>query len=623
MKNITMQHTKNKLYSAVSAGLVLGAMLLVPMTSAFAVTSTVQVHTMTLLDGSEPTTASVNNYLFPMTETIQASNLNGGTQFTNSFNLGTGTDPNAYEATSASMAAGASYSVEAVSGGSTQVLPVGASCVSGMYSLQGYKTSSVSFDDALSNGTYWGAAPTFDNLSSDMYVVAINNTCPQTTNTSVKVHVMKYLDGSEATATSAQGTIFPINATWTAANLNNGQQTSGSFSLGNGTDQNHLYQYDSDAMDSGSSYSVSENTSASSQFLPAGSTCEAGKYVLDGYATSMVSFADAAASNSLSTTTPTYSNLGSDAYVIIYNTTCPTQGNSTARVHVMKYLDGSEATATSANNYLFPMSATWTAGNLNGGQQTNGTFSLGNGTDQNHLYQFDSAAMDMGSSYTTSEVTDNTSQVLPVGTACVAGKYSLQGYKTSPISFADAMSNGTYSSEGPMLDNLSGDMYVVVMNNTCPQDTNNGSNGSGTIDGTVTGGTSADGTLAVNSVTTVRSTAVADGTFANGWKYVFNVTVPDNETNLAMKFANWTNTSFPSFHLGVANNMRISSQQADNNGATVLLNAADTYSSPSLHITGDLDANVPGKQVQIVIEVAVPSTTVNGTYSTTYGIQTL
>ena len=69
--------------------------------------------------------------------------------------------------------------------------------------------------------------------------------------------------------------------------------------------------------------------------------------------------------------------------------------------------------------------------------------------------------------------------------------------------------------------------------------------------------------------------------------------------------------------------MRISSAQADNGGATILLTAANTYSSPELTMTGDLDAGTDGLQVQVVVEVAVPSDTFNGTYSTSYGVRTL
>lgn len=144
----------------------------------------------------------------------------------------------------------------------------------------------------------------------------------------------------------------------------------------------------------------------------------------------------------------------------------------------------------------------------------------------------------------------------------------------------------------------------------------------GTIGGTTTGGTPSEGTLAVTSVTTVNSAATANGTFESGWKYLFHITVPTNETNLAMKFADWFNSAASST-IAAANNIRISSAQADNANATVLITAANTYSSPALHMTGDLNAGMAGMQVDVLVEAAVPSDSVNGSYTTSYGVRTL
>lgn len=165
--------------------------------------------------------------------------------------------------------------------------------------------------------------------------------------------------------------------------------------------------------------------------------------------------------------------------------------------------------------------------------------------------------------------------------------------------------------------------------------------GTGTVDVTVTtpGGTTATssadqftydlvgvvtgpaGALAVTAIDSVTTNATADGTFADGWTYIFHITVPTDETNLSMKFADWFNAAASST-LPVANNMRISSLQANNADATVLITAANTFSLP-LHITGDLDSSTPGDQIEVKVETAVPIGTVNGSYSTSYGVQTL
>ncbi len=141
----------------------------------------------------------------------------------------------------------------------------------------------------------------------------------------------------------------------------------------------------------------------------------------------------------------------------------------------------------------------------------------------------------------------------------------------------------------------------------------------GIIDGTVTGGAHTAGILSVTGLTAVKTSAIANATFADGWKYVFNITVPTTEKNLSMKFGDWANGSST---LSAANNMRISSAQADNSGATVLVTGANTYTLPTLHMTGDLDPTTDGNQVQITVEVAIPSSTVNGAYTTSYGIRT-
>jgi hypothetical protein len=142
----------------------------------------------------------------------------------------------------------------------------------------------------------------------------------------------------------------------------------------------------------------------------------------------------------------------------------------------------------------------------------------------------------------------------------------------------------------------------------------------GTIGGTVIGGSNL-GILGVTSIDTISNNATADGTFTNGWKYVFHITVPTNEKHLAMKFADWMITGGNST-IAVANNVRISSSQADNSGATVLLTAANAYSTPTLNMTSDLNPAMDGMQVQVLVETAIPIGSINGAYTTSYGVNT-
>ena len=120
--------------------------------------------------------------------------------------------------------------------------------------------------------------------------------------------------------------------------------------------------------------------------------------------------------------------------------------------------------------------------------------------------------------------------------------------------------------------NVAGTWYPGAIN-TFTTGTSTGTSTGGTIGGEVS-----DASLHVTSVDTIKSSAIADGTFANGWKYVFHVTAPTNEQKLSMKFSDWTSI-VGSSTLPVANNLRISSAQADNAGATVLITAANQYSN--------------------------------------------
>lgn len=143
----------------------------------------------------------------------------------------------------------------------------------------------------------------------------------------------------------------------------------------------------------------------------------------------------------------------------------------------------------------------------------------------------------------------------------------------------------------------------------------------GVISGDVTGGATV-GILGVTSVETVSSSAIADGTFGRGWKYIFNITIPTNETHLAMKFADWSLTGGSSI-IPAANNVRISSTQASNSNATILITAANTYSAPTLNMTGDLNPSLDGMQVKVMVETSIPLNSTNGTYTTSYGVKTL
>lgn len=272
----------------------------------------------------------------------------------------------------------------------------------------------------------------------------------------------------------------------------------------------------------------------------------------------------------------------------------------TVTVTIEKFVQGAPATAETANNADFPMTASYDAENTGAGS---GDFAL---SDTNTIpYQAMTAEMTAGANYQTEEIL--TGEI--VAEQCSAGTpFALEGYTTGDTR-AEAMA-ATPTTTAPSFTNMQNDAYVIVWNDDCaiPE---------GEINGDVV---PEDGVLEVTSIEMVDTTANANGSFADGWKYVFNVTIPDSEPNVAMKFSNWMQTDGTGT-IAVANNMRISSLQADNGGATILLTAADLYSSPDLHMTGDLDSEMAGRQVEITVEVAVPSGTPNGSYTTSYGVR--
>ena len=281
---------------------------------------------------------------------------------------------------------------------------------------------------------------------------------------------------------------------------------------------------------------------------------------------------------------------------------------STVQVSILKFVDGAMATASTSDSQSFPMGSSWSAG---GDSATStGSYTLSpTGFGTTTAYAAETSAMALGSNYGTNETTDGA----VVGASCNDEKpFALVGYTTGN-SLAEAEA-ATATTTAPDFSNLQNDKYVIVWNHDCA------SNG-GSIGGDVTGGQSANGVLAVTSVTPVKTTATADGTFANGWEYTFNITVPTNEPDVSMKFADWMST-VGSTTIPVAGNMRISSLQASSTD-WVTLTAANTYSSPALHITGDLDPATPGRQIHVTVDVAIPSTTVNGSYTTNYGVRSL
>jgi len=279
---------------------------------------------------------------------------------------------------------------------------------------------------------------------------------------------------------------------------------------------------------------------------------------------------------------------------------------STPTVTIENYINGVRATASSGQGLAFPMTESYVIGGVAG----TSTYTLSpTGINSSNAYEAVTSPLDASSSYTTNEITGGS----VVGVTCATGTpFSLQGYSTGATLAAAASSS--VSMTMPSFASLSGNEFVIVQNVSCAGN----SSSTGGIGGIVVSG---NGVLNVDSVTVSRSTSTADGTFADGWQYIFHITAPTNEPHLSMSFADWVNAANASSVIPVANDIEISSPQADNGGAEILLTGENSYSAP-LNMVTDLDQAVSGRQVDVTVNVAIPVGAATGAYTTSYGVQT-
>ncbi len=420
----------------------------------------------------------------------------------------------------------------------------------------------------------------------------------------VTVTIVKYVGGEAATAESADNADFQMSATWDATNIGAG---TGQYALSEtGFNSPNAYTAVTAEMTSGADYTTSEIMDST-----VGTVCGTEEAPTTPFALAGYSYGDtleAAEAMTPSLTPPAFTDMTTSKYVIVWNTDCSEPvvppAPETVKVQINKYIDGVQATATNASSTEFTMNAVWSSTSHGSGA---GQYLL-SAMNTPNPYQQSTVNFNAGASYSTNEDTTGNN----VGTTCAAGKpFALNGY-TSGNSFAEAAS-GTPSLVAPSFTGFASDKFVIVWNEDCTATSTGGTIGGDVVE--------ASSTLAVTSIETVDGSATANGTFEDGWEYIFHVTVPSDEPNVAMKFSNWTMTSGSST-IPVANNMRISSAQASST-ATVLLTAENTYSSPDLVMTGDLDPLTPGKQVEIKVEVAIPAGTTNGSYTTNYGVRSL
>jgi len=276
---------------------------------------------------AEPTSGKVHIYKFINGEQATAENADGA-----SFPMITPTYGNApftldsdgwtegdapYEASTSTIEANGTYTAYE----NTETSLVGTSCKDGKpYALVGY-SSGTSLEGAIESEKS-ETAPTV-TVDGDQYIIVWNEACDDVEDpTTLKVHIYKYLDNGEAITqvpNDSTAPEFPMSASWDSANIGSG---TGSYVLGNNHGGTALkYAADTTAMESPADYTTYEVTSAETDFLPIESECVDGKYRLLGYKSSTTSLSNAE-SASLSTEAPNFTDLTSDAYIIVVNEKC-------------------------------------------------------------------------------------------------------------------------------------------------------------------------------------------------------------------------------------------------------------------------------------------------------------
>ena len=156
----------------------------------------------------------------------------------------------------------------------------------------------------------------------------------------VKVTIEKYVGSAHADVTNAANASFPMASSWNATNIGAG---SGTYALGPvGFNNPNPYEATTADMTNGASYSTNEDTSTS----VVGTSCTAStQFRLIGYTTGNTLAEAAAGTPGL--TSPSFTNITSDKFVIVWNEPCP------GTLIVKKVLVNDNGGAASVNSFSF------------------------------------------------------------------------------------------------------------------------------------------------------------------------------------------------------------------------------------------------------------------------------
>lgn len=198
---------------------------------------------------------------------------------------------------------------------------------------------------------------------------------------------------------------------------------------------------------------------------------------------------------------------------------------------------------------------------------------------------------------------------VPVAIGEIVGSphFTLEGVKKTELWFTPT-ANLAYNTE-----------YTVVLTNAIKDVSGNAFAGIAAGDYTFTTAAQAMGSLGIDyPIIAIKQTGTPDNTYANGFEWVMRITLPVNQPNLSIQFADWTST------LPTANNMQYYSEQiaagVGSAASPVPIAAANTYPA-NVAIGVDADTSRDGIQTDIHIMLKIPAITPGGNHTTTFKVR--
>lgn len=119
--------------------------------------------------------------------------------------------------------------------------------------------------------------------------------------------------------------------------------------------------------------------------------------------------------------------------------------------------------------------------------------------------------------------------------------------------------------------------------------------------------------LNVDGVQITRSWATANNEWLDGWEWVIDLTVPEDEPLVELRFSDFTGTGTTI----AADNIRYFSEQTTIDGTEdnfIYITEAEAYPGTAMAVRDDIDPDTAGNQIQVVVQVRVPEGS-SGSYS--------